>query len=148
MQPAGGVGTWLVAFMIAAFLFPLFLFFGGDRSIESSPENDSPDETKASTTQVMTPPPSKAESDPVALDTISSPEAKLSSTRNPTKVSSNSETTSNDYNMSSSSNPNNNDNNWRCACEGGFLPPGLLQTFGGAEAVLRMSSGQCYHKQT
>jgi hypothetical protein len=40
-----------------------------------------------------------------------------------------------------------NDNNWRCACEGGFLPPGLLKTFGGAEAVFRMSTGQCYHKQ-
>lgn len=36
-------------------------------------------------------------------------------------------------------------NNWRCACEGGFLPPGM---FGNAEAVLRMGSGQCYHKQT
>jgi len=36
---------------------------------------------------------------------------------------------------------------WRCVCEAGFLPPGLLgQTLGGAEAVLRMSTGQCYHK--
>jgi hypothetical protein len=34
-------------------------------------------------------------------------------------------------------------NNWRCACEGGFLPPGM---FGGAEAVMRMGAGQCYHK--
>jgi cytoskeletal protein RodZ len=33
---------------------------------------------------------------------------------------------------------------WRCACEGGFLPAGM---FGNAEAVLRMGSGQCYHKQ-
>lgn len=38
------------------------------------------------------------------------------------------------------------DGNWRCACEGGFLPPGLLKTFGGAEAVMRLGSGQCYHK--
>jgi hypothetical protein len=38
-------------------------------------------------------------------------------------------------------------NNWRCACENGFLPPGLLKTFGGAEAVMRMSTGQCFHKQ-
>lgn len=37
-------------------------------------------------------------------------------------------------------------NEWRCACKGGFLPPGLLKSFGGAEAVLRMSTGQCYHK--
>jgi hypothetical protein len=37
--------------------------------------------------------------------------------------------------------------NWRCACESGFLPPGLLKSFGGAEAVIRMSTGQCYHKQ-
>jgi hypothetical protein len=37
--------------------------------------------------------------------------------------------------------------NWRCACEGGFLPPGLLKSFSGAEAVIRMSTGQCYHKQ-
>jgi hypothetical protein len=36
--------------------------------------------------------------------------------------------------------------NWRCACEGGFLPPGMLQSLGGAEAVIRMSTGQCYHK--
>jgi hypothetical protein len=35
-------------------------------------------------------------------------------------------------------------NNWRCACEGGFLPPGM---FGGAEAVMRMGAGQCYHKK-
>lgn len=37
---------------------------------------------------------------------------------------------------------------WRCACEGGFLPPGLLKSFGGAEAVMRLGTGQCYHKQT
>ena len=41
----------------------------------------------------------------------------------------------------------NDGNNWRCACEGGFLPPGLLKTFGGAEAVMRLGTGQCYHKQ-
>ena len=35
-------------------------------------------------------------------------------------------------------------NNWRCGCEGGFLPPGM---FGGAEAVMRMGTGQCYHKK-
>ena len=40
----------------------------------------------------------------------------------------------------------NNSNTWRCACENGFLPPGLLKTFGGAEAVMRMGMGQCYHK--
>jgi hypothetical protein len=39
---------------------------------------------------------------------------------------------------------NGKNSNWRCACEGGFLPPGI---FGNAEAVLRMGSGQCYHKQ-
>lgn len=37
---------------------------------------------------------------------------------------------------------------WRCACEGGFLPPGLLKSFGGAEAMMRLGTGQCYHKQT
>jgi hypothetical protein len=36
---------------------------------------------------------------------------------------------------------------WRCACEGGFLPPGLLKSFGGAEAMMRLGTGQCYHKQ-
>ena len=45
-----------------------------------------------------------------------------------------------------STNNNNNNNTWRCACENGFLPPGLLKTFGGAEAVMRMGMGQCYHK--
>jgi hypothetical protein len=35
-------------------------------------------------------------------------------------------------------------NNWRCACENGFLPPGML---GGAEAVFRMGVGDCYHKR-
>jgi len=39
-----------------------------------------------------------------------------------------------------------NGNTWRCACENGFLPPGLLKNFGGAEAVMRMGMGQCYHK--
>jgi hypothetical protein len=38
-------------------------------------------------------------------------------------------------------------NNWRCACEGGFLPAGLLKSFGGAEAVMRLGTGQCYHQQ-
>jgi len=43
---------------------------------------------------------------------------------------------------------NNDNNNWRCACEGGFLPPGLLKdVFGGAEAAMRLGAGQCYHKQ-
>ena len=37
-------------------------------------------------------------------------------------------------------------NSWRCACENGFLPPSLLKSFGGAEAMLRLGSGQCYHK--
>mmetsp|Transcript_33115 Transcript_33115/g.55510 ORF Transcript_33115/g.55510 Transcript_33115/m.55510 type:complete len:167 (+) Transcript_33115:176-676(+) len=37
--------------------------------------------------------------------------------------------------------------NWRCACEGGFLPPGMLKTFGSAEAMMRLGTGQCYHKQ-
>lgn len=37
-------------------------------------------------------------------------------------------------------------NSWRCACENGFLPPGLLKSFGGVEAMIRMGSGQCYHK--
>jgi hypothetical protein len=41
----------------------------------------------------------------------------------------------------------NNTNNWRCACEGGFLPPGMLKTFGSAEAMMRLGTGQCYHKQ-
>jgi len=35
---------------------------------------------------------------------------------------------------------------FRCACEGGFLPPGLLRSFAGAESVLRLGTGQCYHK--
>ena len=34
-------------------------------------------------------------------------------------------------------------NNWRCACEGGFLPPNM---FGNMESVVRMGGGQCYHK--
>ena len=42
-------------------------------------------------------------------------------------------------------NSKSNISNWRCACEGGFLPPSLLKSFGGAEAVFRMGAGQCYH---
>lgn len=37
---------------------------------------------------------------------------------------------------------------WRCACENGFLPPGMLKTFGNAEAMIRLGTGQCYHKQS
>jgi hypothetical protein len=37
---------------------------------------------------------------------------------------------------------------WRCVCENGFLPPGLLKSFGSAEAIVRLGTGQCYHKQT
>lgn len=35
---------------------------------------------------------------------------------------------------------------WRCVCENGFLPPNLLKSLGGAESVIRMGAGQCYHK--
>ena len=37
---------------------------------------------------------------------------------------------------------------WKCACELGFLPAGMLKTFGNAEAMMRLGVGQCYHKQT
>lgn len=42
--------------------------------------------------------------------------------------------------------PKSESNNWRCVCENGgsFLPASLV----GPVAVLRMGSGQCYHKQT
>lgn len=36
-------------------------------------------------------------------------------------------------------------NQWRCACEGGFLPAGMLQSLGGAQAVFNMGIGSCYH---
>jgi hypothetical protein len=39
-------------------------------------------------------------------------------------------------------------NTWKCACQNGFLPPGMLKTFGSAEAMMRLGTGQCYHKQT
>jgi hypothetical protein len=35
---------------------------------------------------------------------------------------------------------------WRCVCEQGFLPPGMLQSFSGMEAMVRTSTGKCYHK--
>ena len=38
--------------------------------------------------------------------------------------------------------------NWRCACEGGFLPPSLLKSFGGMEAAVKLGMGQCYHKSS
>ncbi len=46
------------------------------------------------------------------------------------------------------SDSNSDKNNWRCACQDGFLPPGLLKSFGGAEAMMRLGMGQCYHKQS
>ena len=46
----------------------------------------------------------------------------------------------------SADNDNNTNITWRCACENGFLPAGLLKNFGRAEAVMRMGMGQCYHK--
>mmetsp|Transcript_32908 Transcript_32908/g.68727 ORF Transcript_32908/g.68727 Transcript_32908/m.68727 type:complete len:176 (+) Transcript_32908:62-589(+) len=36
---------------------------------------------------------------------------------------------------------------WKCSCELGFLPSGLLKTFGNAEAIVRLGTGQCYHKK-
>ena len=43
---------------------------------------------------------------------------------------------------------NSNNTGWRCVCEeGSFLPPALLKTFGPAEAMVRLGTGQCYHKQ-
>lgn len=62
------------------------------------------------------------------------------------------ESNNNNNNISTTATSNNNDgsindgNTWRCACENGFLPPGLLKSFGGMEAMVRMGSGQCYHK--
>jgi len=44
-------------------------------------------------------------------------------------------------------NTGNSNNNWRCACEFGFLPAGMLKTFGSAEAIAKLGIGQCYHKQ-
>jgi hypothetical protein len=37
---------------------------------------------------------------------------------------------------------------WRCVCEQGFLPPGMLKSFSGMESILRTSTGKCYHKTT
>lgn len=36
---------------------------------------------------------------------------------------------------------------WKCSCELGFFPAGMLKTFGNAEAMMRLGVGQCYHKQ-
>lgn len=36
---------------------------------------------------------------------------------------------------------------WKCACELGILPAGILKTFGNAEAMMRLGVGQCYHKK-
>jgi hypothetical protein len=36
---------------------------------------------------------------------------------------------------------------FQCSCAAGFLPRGILKTFGSAEAIMRLGSGQCYHKQ-
>ena len=43
--------------------------------------------------------------------------------------------------------PKKEDNNWRCVCETGFLPPGMLKNFGSAEAMIRLGTGSCYHKK-
>lgn len=40
-----------------------------------------------------------------------------------------------------------NNDTFQCACGQGWIPPGLVKTLGGAEAIFRMGSGQCYHKQ-
>jgi len=58
-------------------------------------------------------------------------------------------TTKDDYDeiMSGYSKKNSN-NNWRCACEGGLFTPGMLKSFGSAEAMIRLGTGECYHKQT
>jgi len=48
--------------------------------------------------------------------------------------------------VSSPADADDDGDNWRCVCETGFLPPGLLKSFGGMEAMVRMSTGQCYHK--
>jgi len=36
---------------------------------------------------------------------------------------------------------------WKCACELGIFPAGILKTFGSAEAIMRLGLGQCYHKK-
>ena len=63
----------------------------------------------------------------------------------PTKESSQKKSSSkvNGMDMEDFDRPN---DQWKCSCEAGFLPPGLLKSFGAAEAVMRLGTGQCYHK--
>lgn len=69
------------------------------------------------------------------------------STTNQTNVASRSALEDDDSKTSTTTATENSDDDssrhWRCACEGGFLPPGLL---GNMESVLKMGAGQCYHK--
>eukprot|EP00978_Attheya_sp_CCMP212_P047529 scaffold421695_cov71-Attheya_sp.AAC.1 len=106
---------------------------GNDNDLSAEEQPSQNTSTVSSSSQTIPPPPIRGGDTPAASSKSGSP------------VNNNSNTTA-ALGMSAT-NENESDNNWRCACEGGFLPPGLLKTFGGAEAVFRMSTGQCYHKQ-
>jgi hypothetical protein len=114
-------GLLLAAILISILLLPIsILFFSPiekkDEVLVESPANGTEQNSVANTSVVS------IASDDSKVDTVVSDVAEddTASTRS--------------YNDKS---------NWRCACEGGFLPPGL---FGNMESVLKMGSGQCYHK--
>lgn len=139
-------GLVVLVFLIAALALPLVSFFFGDSTketnsfevIKSSVVNEKGRKSHNSTISSEEPDVSSTNHDPAAEESSSSKATDATQKQ--------SESTAQEE-ASNSKEPVIDNNQWRCACEGGFLPPGMLQSLGGAEAVLRMSAGQCYHKK-
>ena len=111
-------GAWLVVTIIALLALPLFLFFFGSPVKDDQEQEQDAVSVGKSTQKVAVSIPSSLKKQKKVTASTSDEDAK-----------------------------NATDTNWRCACQGGFLPPGLLKSLGGAEAFMRMSAGQCYHNK-
>jgi len=136
----GGVaGTLVVLFLLAAFAFPLLLFFCADNNDAPTAEAN----RKTSSVNWQIEPTDEKISQKSA--TISKVDGERIPPSDEQPIGSVGGLLTNDETRSEAVTVK---NQWRCACETGFLPPGMLgQSLGGAEAVLRMSTGRCYHKK-
>jgi len=146
----GADGTALITVLVAVLMLPFlsicFLLLQRRRSEEATDEDENDVAKSASSTEdIMY---SKAGNEtPSAMERriMSKPDAEVDEDdtdddgANPPFFDTNASLEV----IAETNNKNNNKrNNWKCACEGGFLPPSM---FGNMEAVIRMGGGQCYH---
>jgi len=80
--------------------------------------------------------------DNIHLQPTSTSAANEAYSENPKDYKKNDKSPDEEYSSLSLNDYKSGNNQWRCACEGGFLPTSML---GGAGAVFNMGIGNCYH---